>query len=411
MDCFLPGRVLLAPQEFGITEIESRIAEEIGLPFHIEFGIDEIVKRYSERRIFEGKPAIDRFPLPIVGRVPEGAEQDAAARLLKLKVVGAACPDYRVDMSAAAAINAPAIDRAITEINAMPVSPSCGSGAIVGVLDSGVDAGALTDPTRLFHIQFDVTDPYDRGRQPTDRVGHGTLVAAIIQKLAPAADLLSIRISNGSSSLSGAIAGLYLAAENGCNIINMSFSVSCDARPCGVCRTPSASPASVPQMAYFFDRFRQAYPDCVLIAAAGNREGYRDPPVAMPAVFSGLIAVGQVNDTGTGPSANSLYGEVPADRYVLAPGGSRDLTNALATVQPYSKSEALYGTSFSAAFVSGIASRYVCGYFGGECSVETEGLSLPDHILRQITKAANRAWPAFQPSRHGIGALQYRYAP
>ncbi len=411
MDCFLPGRVLLAPQEFGITEIEGRIAEEIGLPFQIEFGIDEIVKRYSERRVFAEKLAIDRFPLPVVGRVPEGAEQDAAARLLKLEVIDAACPDYRVDMSSAAAINASAIDRAIGEIDAMPASPSCGLRAVVGVLDSGIDASALTNPARLFHVQFDVTDPYDRGGQPTDRVGHGTLVAAIIQKLAPAADLLSIRISNGSGSLSGAIAGLYLAAENGCNIINMSFSVSCDARPCGVCGTPSGSPASVPQMAFFFDRFRQAHPDCVLIAAAGNREGYRDPPIAMPAVFSGVIAVGQGNDAGTGPSANSLYGEVPADRYILAPGGSRDLTNALATVQPYSKPEALYGTSFSAAFVSGIASRYVCGYFGGECSLGTGGLSLPDHVLRQITKAADRAWPAFQPDRHGIGTLRYSYAP
>jgi len=248
-------------------------------------------------------------------------------------------------------------------------------------------------------------------RPPVPRYSQ-TLVAAIIQSLAPAAELVSIRISGGTSSLSGAVAGLYLAAENDCNIINMSFSVSCDIRRCGVCKTPSGSTTSVPQMAYFFDLFRRANPDCVLIAAAGNRAGYREPPVAMPAVFSGVIAVGQSNDTGTGAAANSLYGEVPTDRYVLAPGGSRDLADAIATIQPYRKAEALFGTSFSAAFASGVASRYVCGYYGGECGGSgTGGLSLPDHVLQQMTKAADRGWPDFRPDLHGIGTLRYHYAP
>lgn len=412
MDCFVPGRVLLAPQEFGIAEMAGRLAEEIGLPFSIEFGVGEIIERYPERRRLAERRLSKSFPLPVVGRVPEGAEQDAAARLSSLKMIGAACPDYRLNMSAPMTINAVAVDRAVKGINALPPSPFCGGSAVVGILDSGVDAGALNDSARLFGVQFDVTDPYDRGERPTDRVGHGTLIAVIIQNLAPAAELVSVKVSGGTSSLSGAVAGLYLAAENGCNVINMSFSVSCDVRRCGVCKTPSGSPASVPQMAYFFDRFRHANPDCVLIAAAGNRAGYREPPVAMPAVFSGVIAVGQCNDTATGPAENSLYGEVPIDRYFLAPGGSRDLTDALATIQPYSQVEALYGTSFSAAFASGVASRYVCGYYGGACSGgESEGLSLPDYVLQQMTMAAGRAWPQFRPDLHGLGALRYHNAP
>jgi subtilisin family serine protease len=57
--------------------------------------------------------------------------------------------------------------------------------------------------------------------------GHGTMVAGIIHRVAPAAKLMPLKAfdGNGSASLFDIVRAIYYAVDNGANVINMSFSI------------------------------------------------------------------------------------------------------------------------------------------------------------------------------------------
>ncbi|WP_299426437.1 S8/S53 family peptidase [Sphingomonas bacterium] len=390
------------------------MAEQIGMPFSIDYGVDDILNRYAERRRRRDggrEPARSSWkqPLPLIGRVAEGAEEEAANRLSRLKPVVAACPDYQVRPAASIDLNLAEIQTLAASIGASPAAHICGSGVVVGILDTGIDPAHLTPPAGIFPVQFNVKDPADHGAPPVDRDGHGTLVAAIIRYIAPAAELVSVQVTDGTATVSDILAGLYLAADNGCDIINMSFSVSCDPDVCDVCRRPGPASTTIPQLAFFFDRFRHDNPECVLIAAAGNRAGAYDPHVAMPATFNGVFAVGQWGENGGGPAENSRYRHVPSDRYILAPGGSAAAASALATRPGHSKAQAMFGTSFSTAFVSGVVARYLCARSGGPCESGEPAATAStfDYVRHKLAACSDTNWADFDPQKHGLGSLRY----
>lgn len=404
MDCIVPGRVLLAPAVHGIIELEGLLREQISLDLRLDYAIDDIVDRYArelpDRDAFaragkEGRPA------PYVALVPEGAEDEASERLAKLKFVDAACPDYQFRPAAdVVTVDWAAIQSAIDVTGATPAGHTCGH-ARIGILDSGVDASLLGDPAKVDAIQFDVTDPQDSGRAPSDRHGHGTLIAAIIQRVAPAAALRSIRVYDGGATVSGVLAGLYLAGKLGCDIVNLSLSVSCDPDRCKVCGHSGPVATNAAQLAFFFERFQAEYPEMLLVAAAGNHAGRKDPPVALPAAFPDILAVGEFDVAQSEPTVNSRYRQVPEERYVLAPGG------AFGTRPGYNQPKPLAGTSFSTAFASGVAARLACAYKGGPCGGGATGL-LRAFVLDQIAKNADSSWTGFEAEKHGLGVLRYQ---
>lgn len=144
-----------------------------------------------------------------------------------------------------------------------------------------------------------------------------------------------------------------------------------------------------------------------MIAAAGN--GYRH--LAMPACFPGVIAVGAF-DLESGQAASySRYLHVPPERYVLAPGGRQDVGSAFAIPlqASFRPNSGLYGTSFAAAFVTGVSARYFCSLRGGACAFEqhlpTGDLAAYLHSRLQLT--ADRAWAGYTPELHGLGLVRY----
>ncbi|SCL18911.1 type VII secretion-associated serine protease mycosin [Micromonospora inyonensis] len=217
-----------------------------------------------------------------------------------------------------------------------------GSGVLVAVIDSGVSA---THPA----LRGRVRDGRDFSGLPQhagqcDLAGHGTMVAGIIAGraeagtpftgIAPSARILPLRVlpdtrRTNDESLPGQIAqAIRYAVDNDAEVINLSL----ETLP-----TPQLAAA----VEYALDN------RVVVVAAAGNQQQQRDEP-AYPAGYPGVIAVAGVDEQGghVGTSISGDYVDIAAPGHNIvapAPGGSGWLT------------EPEGGTSFAAAYVSGVA--------------------------------------------------------
>ena len=162
------------------------------------------------------------------------------------------------------------------------------------------------------------------GALPSD-FGHGTMVAGLIHLVAPNAKIMPIKSfsSNGTGNLSDILGGIYYAADHGATVINMSFSQTV------------ASQSLATAVAY------AASKGAICVASAGNNG---KPELVFPAALPNVIGVGSTNNNGL-PSLFSNYGV--ASVFMSAPG------EALITTYPGNNYAAVWGTSFSAALVSG----------------------------------------------------------
>ena len=106
-----------------------------------------------------------------------------------------------------------------------------GSGVTVAVVDSGVEA---VHPDLGGKVVRSVRVEFDRNDAPvviddvegTDLVGHGTACAGIIHSIAPAAELVSIRVLGADNRGKGELfaAGLEWAIAQGVSVANLSLS-------------------------------------------------------------------------------------------------------------------------------------------------------------------------------------------
>ena len=196
------------------------------------------------------------------------------------------------------------------QLKAIQLTPawhlSRGRGVTVGVLDTGVDAGAAD-------LAGSVTagPDYTRGADPPGYQPphlHGTFVASLIAGhgsgpgraggivgVAPAARVLSVRVIlddqepgiaayNENPRFADAIdRGIRYAARHGAQVINMSLG------------TAHASGAMQSAIGYAVSH------GIVVVASAGNSAatGQKYTPYSYPASFTGVIAVGAVGAHGT----------------------------------------------------------------------------------------------------------------
>jgi subtilisin family serine protease len=153
------------------------------------------------------------------------------------------------------------------------------------------------------------------------------MVAGLVRLVAPTASIMPLRAfrADGTSSTFEILRAIYYAADNGANVINMSFSFP--------------EPNSELQRALDYATARGV----VAIASAGNT-GNR--VIVYPAAFPNVMGVASTTDQDT-RSSFSNYG---ADLVTLvAP------SEALITTYPGGNYAGVWGTSFSAALVSGAA--------------------------------------------------------
>jgi Subtilase family len=155
--------------------------------------------------------------------------------------------------------------------------------------------------------------------------GHGTMVAGLIHLVAPTARIMPLKAfaADGSADESDVIAAIYYATDHGASVINMSFGF------------PQISDALMKAVNY------AARKGVICVAAVGNNS---HNALVYPAAFANVIGVASVNSQNQ-TSSFSNYG--PDMVTIAAPG------EALITTYPGNHYAAVWGTSFSAALVSG----------------------------------------------------------
>ena len=155
--------------------------------------------------------------------------------------------------------------------------------------------------------------------------GHGTMVAGLIHLVAPTASIMPLKAfrADGSANLSDIVRAIYYAVDNGAKVINMSFS--------------STTSSISLRMALVY-----AAKHNVICIASGGNDGVRE--VVYPAATPWAWGVGST-DALDQRSLFSDYGWPSVQ--TAAPG------EALITTYPGNNYAGVWGTSFSAALVSG----------------------------------------------------------
>jgi membrane-anchored mycosin MYCP len=216
---------------------------------------------------------------------------------------------------------------------------SRGRGVTVAVVDSGVDYSP--------QLAGRVTEINLTGQGPRDCVGHGTAVASIIAAsdargrgvpfygVAPAARILSVKVNTGDTGTTRLLAqGIRDAVADGAQVINVSI------------QTAANSPALRAAVVFALRR------NAVVVAAAGNDNPGAGTGPYYPASYPGVLSVGAVDETGTLTSYTDRKTRVS----VTAPGAN------IASAWPGGYNPASQGTSFAAAFVSGVAALVRAAY-------------------------------------------------
>lgn len=168
--------------------------------------------------------------------------------------------------------------------------------------------------------------------------GHGTMVSGVIHLVAPTALIMPLKAfkADGSGSLSDIIRAVYYGTQNGAKVLNMSFS------------TPSNSK----ELHRALDI--AAGNGVISVASAGN-DGQQI--LVYPAAFNNVMGIASTNYFDQ-RSWFSNYGTPLV--WVAAPG------EAIVSSYPFSTYAASSGTSFSAPFVTGVASLLLS--IGPDCN-------------------------------------------
>ena len=215
----------------------------------------------------------------------------------------------------------------------------------VAVLDTGISRDHEDFAGSLILSGYDALT--QKANVTSDASGHGTAVCGLIaatanNKIGSAgisygATIMPVKITDDPNYIqsSNVIKGLYFAADAGADIINMSFS--------GQSKRTTEEGA----IKYALNK------GCILIAAAGNHgeTDYGDMP-EYPASYDGVISVASVGENGDASTFSQRNEYID----IAAPGES-------IYIMKYENNESRYytdsGTSYSAAYVSGIAALAV----------------------------------------------------
>ncbi len=175
--------------------------------------------------------------------------------------------------------------------------------------------------------------------------GHGTLVAGVVHRVAPEAKILPLKAFDGSGSgrISDVIRAIYYAVDQGVTAINMSFSVE------------EPSPELMRAVNYAADH------GVACVASAGN-DGQQ--VLVYPAALGNILGVAST----TIDDHLSLFSNYGRDLVTIAAPGEDVVTS-----YPGGGWALASGTSFSAPWISGVAAVFASQKGGvGQAAVITD---------------------------------------
>ena len=188
---------------------------------------------------------------------------------------------------------------------------STGAGAIVAVIDSGVQADH-PDLAGRIGPSYDVVQ---RDATPQDGDGHGTHVMGIVgaatgngvgvESVAPGATLMAVRVlgDDGGGSIDDVARGIDWAREHGADVINLSLGSEVPLVGAGGGDSFDAA-------------IRRAIAAGIVVVAAAGNNGV--PVCEQPAAGDGLLCVGAVDKR----RARSFFSSFGSGLGLVAPGGS-----------------------------------------------------------------------------------------
>jgi thermitase len=231
-----------------------------------------------------------------------------------------------------------------------------GQGAVVAVLDSGVD---VRHP-RLAASILGGADLVDGDPSGNDEHGHGTHVAGIIAArpqagssvlgVAPAAKIISIRVldAQGRGTISQVARGVDAALAAGAHVINLSTQQA----------QAAAEAATYSELTQAVERAARA--GAIVVAAAGN---YNMPACAQPLVAARILCVGAIDRH----RQRAFYSNHASRVTIMGPGGSPADGSAIVSTGLGGGYRRMAGTSQATPHVAAVAALLVSlGLRGGE---------------------------------------------
>jgi subtilisin family serine protease len=275
----------------------------------------------------------------------------------------------------------------LRQIRATEISHKAGEGVVIAIIDTGVSYQHSDLSQNLWSNDDEILNGIDDDNNgviddihgwdyvngdndPRDDNDHGTHVAGLAvgkkSGVANRAKFMPIKVldHNGSGDLGSIVAGIYYAANNGADIINLSLGGS------GGSRISDGIRSMISSVQYARNK------NALVVAAAGNggNDGIGDCNDAL-AVYPASINVGNVISVASinqsyQLSSFSNYGEKSV--HIAAPGGS-SFSGVLSTSYCstcYNKSSYRYmsGTSMATPIVSGVLAVMLSEYLGASYS-------------------------------------------
>lgn len=233
----------------------------------------------------------------------------------------------------------PALDIDWPVTRARAFGDGAGAGVRVAIIDSGIEAGhPLVGPVQqavAVEYDEDADEPRFVDGPHSDLFGHGTACAGIIRHLAPATDLVSVRVLG--ADLVGCAEdfanGLAWCIDNEVDVVNLSLSTTND-----------------DYSETFYELLDEALYANVLVVSAMNNERKRSIPSEFAGVFSVACCDGQDPERFlVNPRPPAGWGAVGIDVEIAWLGGS----TIVAT-----------GNSFAAPVIAGHLARLVGAHPG-----------------------------------------------
>jgi subtilisin family serine protease len=340
---------------------------------------------------FESPEAKPKFTLSLV-KVPDGEEFEAAATILRAipNLLLSVEPNHLFTTALIRPVqkfnfNSP-VQRAYHQLVGANIASGkgiTGQGAVVAVLDTGIEGAGRTDVAGAPHTGINFISPCAAA---DDDHGHGTAIASIIDDVAPNVVFYPIKIANsvGKSDLWLLEAGLLAARAASAPITNISMQYGVESN-CPSCGAKTFSGGHI--RSHVLDRTvgEQSDKSCV-VAAAGNG-GL--PSIAHPAACPKALPVASINQNQA-PSGFSNYD--PNGSYYLAPGGDgpahKQPTEFVGTDPGTGALHA--GTSMAAGYASGVLALFYQEFVSGSSYTSPSGF--PTYVS---TKVANRTLICF----------------